>query len=283
MYPPGGHACGRSSAVWTKDRDTLDAMLEGLPEVDPWYVRRRVGDGITLVSEPHVHPMLRCNVWHIEGRDTDVVVDTSLGLRPLRPWVERELAAALLAVATHGHFDHVGAMGEFDQRAIHHDEAEAIAEAGAVFLESEVLGEEVLGPYRDAGYAIGPLLIDAVPTGGLEGLAALTEAAPATRILADGDVVDLGDRAFEVLHVPGHSPGSIALWETSTGVLFSGDAVYDGPLLGSIPGADVDRYVETLIRLRRLPVTVVHAGHEPSFGRERLVEICDEYLTRWGA
>ena len=31
----------------------------------------------------------------------------------------------------------------------------------------------------------------------------------------DGDVVDLGDRAFEVIHTPGHSPGGIALFETA--------------------------------------------------------------------
>ena len=92
-------------------------------------------------------------------------------------------------------------------------------------------------------------------------------AAPATRLLADGDVVDLGDRAFEVLHLPGHSPGSIGLWEAATGVLFSGDAVYDGPLLDELDGSDVDGYVATMRRLRELPVTVVHAGHEPSFGR----------------
>ena len=55
--------------------------------------------------------------------------------------------------------------------------------------------------------------------------------APAGRILAHGDVVDLGDRAFEVIHTPGHSPGGIALYEQKTGILLSGDIVYDGPLI----------------------------------------------------
>jgi glyoxylase-like metal-dependent hydrolase (beta-lactamase superfamily II) len=90
--------------------------------------------------------------------------------------------------------------------------------------------------------------------------------------------VDLGDRAFEVLHLPGHSPGSIGLWEARTGTLFSGDAIYDGPLLDAIPGADSDAYRITMERLRSLPVTVVHGGHEPSFGRERLVKLCTDYL-----
>jgi len=44
------------------------------------------------------------------------------------------------------------------------------------------------------------------------------ERAPAapTRVLGAGDVIDLGDRAFEVLYLPGHSPGSIGLWEMAT-------------------------------------------------------------------
>ncbi len=85
--------------------------------------------------------------------------------------------------------------------------------------------------------------------------------------------------AIEVLHLPGHSPGSIGLWEAATGTLFSGDALYDGPLLDEVPGADIAAYVRTMRRLRGLPVTVVHAGHDPSFGRDRLVELCDAYLA----
>ena len=57
-------------------------------------------------------------------------------------------------------------------------------------------------------------------------------------------------------------------------MLFSGDAVYDGPLLDELDGSDIPAYVATMRRFRELPVTVVHGGHEPSFGRERLVELC---------
>ena len=99
-----------------------------------------------------------------------------------------------------------------------------------------------------------------------------------SRLIGEGDRVDTGDRNFEVLHLPGHSPGSIALWEQSSGTLFSGDAIYDGPLLDQIPGSDITVYLETMRRLRNLPVSVVHAGHDPSFGRERLIEIADIYL-----
>ena len=95
--------------------------------------------------------------------------------------------------------------------------------------------------------------------------------------------MDLGDRQFRVLHLPGHSPGSIALFEEASGVLFSGDLVYDGPLLYRGRNMDVGDYARSFARLRELPVTVVHAGHDPSFGRERLLAIMDRYLQRWRA
>ncbi len=101
-----------------------------------------------------------------------------------------------------------------------------------------------------------------------------------TRIVAEGDRIDTGDRSFEVLHLPGHSPGSIGLWEQSTGILFSGDAVYDGPLLDELHHSDIGDYIRTMRRLRSLPVRVVHAGHDPSFGRDRLVELTEAYLRR---
>ena len=246
-------------------------MLE-LPVADPWFTVARVDDGITLVTEPHVHPLLRCNVWHVRGRDSDLVVDTALGLAPLRPLVERNGDGDLLAVATHAHSDHVGGMHEFERRAVHATEADRLAEGNLWSVDVSHYDDDVLGPYRSAGYDIGALFVDAVPPGGLVEAVGEVPAAAATRLLADGDVIDLGDRCFEVLHLPGHSPGSIGLWEAATGVLFSGDAVYDGPLLDELTGSDIDAYVATIERVRALPVSVVHGGHEASFGRERLTE-----------
>jgi glyoxylase-like metal-dependent hydrolase (beta-lactamase superfamily II) len=89
----------------------------------------------------------------------------------------------------------------------------------------------------------------------------------------------LGDRVFEVIHMPGHSPGSMGLWEKASGLLFSGDAIYDGQLLDSLYHSDVPDYFATLERLRALPVRVVHGGHKPSFGHDRMIEIVDEYIA----
>lgn len=63
-------------------------------------------------------------------------------------------------------------------------------------------------------------------------------------------------------------------------MLFSGDAIYDGPLLDELEGSHIPDYVATMKRLRELPVSVAHGGHEPSFGRVRLIEIVDAYLAK---
>jgi glyoxylase-like metal-dependent hydrolase (beta-lactamase superfamily II) len=100
--------------------------------------------------------------------------------------------------------------------------------------------------------------------------------------VAEGDVVSTGDRAFEVLHLPGHAPSAIGLFERASGVFFSGDAVYDSTLLDQLHHSNVAHYIMTMQRLRELPVRVVHAGHDASFGRERLKELAEAYLQEKG-
>ena len=107
-------------------------------------------------------------------------------------------------------------------------------------------------------------MFDALPPEPYRSTTYCPKAAPATRLLDDGDVVDLGDRVLEVIHTPGHSPGGIALFERATGILFSGDIVYDGPLIEDCPGADAHAYARSMRRLLALPVRVMHGGHFPA-------------------
>jgi len=102
--------------------------------------------------------------------------------------------------------------------------------------------------------------------------------APLTGYLDEGDLVDLGDRVFRVLHLPGHSPDSIALFEEKTKTLFSGDIIYNGDLYDTLYHSDPEIYRESLVRLRELRVGTIHGGHDASFGRDRMIEIIDDYL-----
>ena len=103
--------------------------------------------------------------------------------------------------------------------------------------------------------------------------------APDIHWLREGSRIDLGDREFTILHLPGHTPASIALFDEATGVLFSGDVIYDDILIDNCVGSDVTDYRDTMKRLVfDLDVTVVYPGHGDSFDRSRLCEIAIAYL-----
>jgi len=206
----------------------------GFPIAGRWFERRRISDDITLFWEPHVIELMRCNIWHVRGRDRDLVVDTGMGVASLVDAMDDLLDKPVTAVATHGHGDHVGGHHEF---------------------------------------------VTALPTGmTLESFR--QRPAKVSRRVVEGDAIDLGDRQFEVLHLPGHSPGSIGSWEGATGTLFSGDAIYDGPLLDELADSNIVDYCATMQRLLELPVEVVHGGHDPSFDRHTLRRIASDYLRR---
>ena len=245
-----------------------------------WFERKTLADGVTWLWEPHVHPLLRCNIWHVRGRKSDLLVDTGLGVAPLSTAIADLIDKPLAVVATHIHYDYVGGLHEFDIRFMHEAEAPMMNP----YQDFSALVTAEFGPFLDllieAGYIIeDDILIDALPHAGYDPTGFKTISTAPTRTLKEADGIDLGDRHFEVLHLPGHSPGSLGLWEASSGTLFSGDAIYDGPLLDMLPDSDIEDYIGTMKRLRELPVAIVHAGHKPSFGRDRLVELADAYLA----
>jgi glyoxylase-like metal-dependent hydrolase (beta-lactamase superfamily II) len=231
----------------------------------PWYETIRINDGLTHIVEKHVAPWMRCNMWLIHGRDRDLLVDSGMGLRPLKAEVAALRERPVAAVCTHCHFDHIGCAHEFATRLGHRIEA-----------------KEYAAPDLDGSCArawIGFELLTALPHEGYDLRTFSITPAPLTGYLDEGDVLDTGDRVFQVFHLPGHSPGSIALYEKSTRTLFSGDVIYDGGLIDNAWHSDPAAYEESLRRLKELPVEVVHAGHDASFGKARLMELIDSYLS----
>lgn len=236
---------------------------------DGWFRSESVGGGVTLFWEARIKPDFRCNMWHVRGRDRDMLVDTGFGLVSLLDSIPELNQRTVLAVGSHSHCDHVGGHHEFGHRHIHE------AEAGIMARPTRL--NTVADPY-----VVDDMFVGARPPG-FSAAAYEVKAAPATRTLVEGDVVDLGDRAFEVLHIPGHSPGSIALYEKKTGIMFSGDVVHNGTNgIGKLILYHTveDDFLTSVERLRQVPVSVVHGGHYDSFGRARYTEIIDEYIAR---
>lgn len=227
-----------------------------------WWRVTRLGDDVTLIDEPHIQPFYRCNIWHVRGRDRDLLFDTGLGAVSLRRHVALVSERAILCVASHTHFDHIGNHHEFADRRIHGAEADILAAPDRARTLADRYADE--------------RMFDALPEG-WDTAAYEVRPAPATSLLRDGDVLDLGDRVFEVIHTPGHSPGGIALWEARTGILLSGDIIYDGPLILDTYHADLGDYDASVERLAGLPVNIVHGGHFPSFGRARFKTVIAEY------
>ncbi len=260
-----------------------------LPVVEKWYETRSCGDGVTLFYEPHVHDWLRPNIWHIRGRDKNILFDSGMGIVPLHDELSEHLEKDILAIASHTHFDHIGGHYEFENRACHPSEAFVLETPN----NDNTLANNFLDrdQFPALGYSEEDLTVMNHPNIWLSGLPKAgynvqteyaVRPAPPTLLLDEGDVVDLGDRMFQVLHLPGHSPSSIALFEDATGIFLTGDAILNttrgGPLLDSYDHSDPELYVKTMLRIREMPVSVVHGGHCESMGRDRMVEIADIYI-----
>ena len=107
----------------------------------------------------------------------------------------------------------------------------------------------------------------------------LGAACPSNVKLAEGMRIDLGGRSLTVLHLPGHSPGSVGFFDERNGLLFSGDALYDGQLIDDFATSDVEHYRMTMERLASLPIRMGHGGHGPSFDDARKSILVNEYLA----
>lgn len=232
-----------------------------------WFRKRQLTPELAVYDEPYLNPYFRANMFHLVGRDRDLVVDTGMGLARLSDALQLTPGKPLIALATHIHVDHVGSLHEFAERAGPQYSARSFDfrdEAVTYADEFRQLAEPVIEPPYEgwdiASYRLRP--------------------APLTMKLFEGDAVDLGDRRFDVLHLPGHSPDSIALLDQADGLFFGGDAIYDDELLDDLPDSDPFVYRETMARIMELPVRIAYGGHGEAFDGERMREIAREYIYR---
>lgn len=232
-----------------------------------WFATRKISDDLYCINEIHYWEWNRANIWLIKGQTQDLLIDTGLGVASLRRYIATLIDKPLLAVASHVHFDHAGGIHEFDRIAIHSVEADALR-AGDHQAALCIPGS---GWVLDEHF-------EQLPFPDFTAVQYTFRAAEPTQILEDGDVIDLGNRAFEVLHSPGHSPGCICLYDPQSQELFSGDVMCDSEVFDQFPGSDIPSYIQTYKRLQNLSIETVYPGHYNTFGQERFNEVLTDYL-----
>ncbi len=229
------------------------------------FLLERLSDGIIRILERHVDPWLRANIWLIPGRDRSLLIDSGMGLWPLQSYIQGLVEKPVLCLSTHCHYDHAGGAYEFNERLSHPSEAEILKHPSREnVLINRFVGADTVKILAEDGYRAETYCI---------------RPCPPSRPVDEGDVIDLGDRLFRVVHLPGHSPGSIGVWEEHTGILFSGDAVYDGELYDDYYHSSPEAYQETMRRMIEMPLDTIHPGHYASFGRPRFKDIAEDYLA----
>lgn len=253
--------------------------IQDLAVDQPWFRFEEIRPGITRISEPYVNEFMQANAWLIRGSARDLLIDTGNGISSLRQAVDELAPHNLTTIATHAHADHVGSLHEFDECWAHASIADAleIADPDATLAEPSYALENMAGLKVGPPRLSGPLA-SARPSG-YNRLAFGPKPVKITRRLAEGDIVDIGNRKFLVFHLPGHSPGCMALFDPIGKMLIAGDVIYDGPLVDDLHHSNKVHYRSSLARLLDLEVDLVIAGHADPFGGQRLNSLIADYIA----
>ena len=236
-----------------------------------WFTTWEVAPGVICIAE-NAH-MEQVRSYLIRGSERWLLWDTGQGIADIRAEVERFVpvsAETLVVVMSHSHVDHVGGVAAF---------ADAGCEICAHPAEADRIAAGIA--HEDAAYWLQEkFLIGPLPPGFDANTFAIRGAA-VSHFLQHGEIVDLGDRQFAVIHTPGHSPGGIALWDAKNRLLLSGDTIYAGPLYAySFDDADPAAYrisTRALATLAPHITTVLPSHNATPQGPGLLTQVADAF------
>ncbi len=152
------------------------------------YMSEEVAPGVRMIRDSDNDKM-----FLIRGSRRYALIDSGMGRGLLRDYIAQFIGdLPLVTIWTHSHGDHIGQADQFIAGSVEYVGA-GDRDATAEFLERHGATREQIAAHLEP--------------------------------VADGSKVDLGDRALEIITVPGHTPGSIVILDPATGILFTGDSI----------------------------------------------------------
>lgn len=194
----------------------------------------QVAEGIWLISSDAQGPnedgksllpgSPTANSYLVLGEERALLFDLAINEPGLLDYAKALAGIPVQLVLSHGHFDHIYHLERADEVWMHAEDVK--------FLSNGFLGAPVVDPC--------PVLHD----------------------LSHGDIIDLGNRELEVIHLPGHTPGSILLLDRRTGVLLSGDTGARRLLYATSDFVPLAVFAESLRQLKAYPFEVMYSAHD---------------------
>lgn len=188
----------------------------GMNPTTDWFDVDRYSNSIREIEDTE-----GVRIFLVEGDERALVIDAGRGVGDLRGLVSELTDLPVTLALTHWHWDHIGRAADFEDVRIHPVERSA---DGGVTIDA-VTDEFVGSPadFVEEWRAAGKELPSGFDPEGFE-----LEPVPAGHVtpLSPGDRIDLGDREIEAVHIPGHTPGQLALLDRGAGVLFGADVVH---------------------------------------------------------
>lgn len=225
-----------------------------------WFTIERIDADTYIISEYRHWEETHC--YLLNGSEHSLLIDTGLGICNIYDKIKKLTNKPVTTVATHIHWDHIGGHKYFPNFYAHEDELNWLNGRFPLTME-QIKGMVVDRCDLPEGYDVNKYeFFQGTPT----------------RVLKDGDKINIGGRCIQVLHTPGHSPGHMCFWEKDRGYLFTGDLVYKDTLFAYYPSTDPEAYLASLEKVSALPVKrVFPAHHSLDIQSEILIRMRDAF------
>jgi glyoxylase-like metal-dependent hydrolase (beta-lactamase superfamily II) len=238
------------------------SAYEKIEQDQDWFEVYAIDDGIYAIYEPGQFEEVIS--FLITGTDRALLFDTGLGIGDMRRVVAQLTDLDVSVLNSHTHYDHIGGNHQFD--VIYGTDLDYTKKrsqgsppaAVADFVQDGWIWKDLPPGFSKEDYQ--------------------SRAFNVSRIVREGDRIDVGGRVLEILFTPGHAPDSICLIDRENRLLFTGDSFYLAPLYTHIEGSSFSDYVKTAERLADLAdsidaavtshnVPVVDAGYMTALGQ----------------